>query len=271
MKLESETDLGIAPDAPDAPEPDAVELDIDPRFEARLAALEHERQRRRTLLTFVALGVVALVALVSVVARAAIFDVEKIRVRGTNHETDDAVLEAAGIREGIAIWSVDVGAVERRVERLPWVRDATVQRHWPDEIIITIAEYEATAFVRRDDDTVALLGADGRVLADTDAAPPGVVEVTGVRRVPQLGDVLFPPGVGALMVEIPAELAARVEVIDVAEGVNLQLSSGGAIRLCRATDLEAKGRIALALLQSRGDAPFAYIDVCVPTVPTVAA
>jgi cell division protein FtsQ len=242
--------------------------ELDPRFEARLIALERERQRRRTVLLFTALGIVALVALVSVVARAAIFDVDRVLVRGTNHETDDAVLAAARIRPGTAIWSVDIGAVERRVERLPWVQDASVRRRWPDGIVITISEYAATAYVRRDGETVALLGADGRVLADDGTAPPGLIEVVGVRKVPDPGDVLFPPGVGALTVEIPPGLAARVTAIDVSDGVDLVLATGGRVRLCQASDLAAKGTVALALIEQHGGA-FEYIDVCVPDAPTM--
>lgn len=245
------------------------EADIDPRFEARLAEVEQDRLRRRHLVTLIVLGVAAAVALVSLIARAAIFDVDHVEVSGTNQETVAAVLDAAAVREGTAIWSVDLGAVEDRVEELAWVAEARIGRSWPDTITITISEYAATAFVRRDDDTVALLGADGRVLADDSIAPPGIVEIVGVRKTPEVGAVLYPPGVGAVIVQIPASLARRVQAVDVSDGVTLRLAPTGEIRLCTADDLAAKGRVATDLFAARAGSPFEYIDVCVPTVPVV--
>jgi cell division protein FtsQ len=240
---------------------------IDPRFEARISEIEIERSHRRGLLMLAVLAVIAMVALVSIVARAAIFDVDHVEVSGANRETVDGILEAARIRDGTAIWSVDLAAVERRIEQLPWVADATVQRHWPNTITITIREYEATAFVRDRSGWVALLGADGRVLELADAAPPGVVEVVGVRRVPEVGGMLFPPGVGALMVELPSPLASAVSAVDVSDGVTLRLVPRGEVRLCDATDLQTKGAIALSLMETV--TTFDYIDVCVAAAPTV--
>jgi cell division protein FtsQ len=245
----------------------AVGLAMDPRFSARITEISVERTRRRTSLLLLSLAAVAVVALVSLIARAAVFDVDEVRVSGANRETVDRILDVAAVREGIAIWSVDVGAVERRVERLPWVADATVHRRWPDTITIALREYQATAFVRSDDGSVALLGADGRVLERADAPPPDVVEITGVRRVPEAGGMLFPPGVGALMVGIPDELAARVASIDVTDGVTLRMAPRGRVRLCSADDLAAKGDIALALMRQVEE--FTAIDVCVPSAPTV--
>ncbi len=241
--------------------------DIDPRFEARLAEVGSERLHRRNLLMIAALGALAFVALISVIARAAIFDVDEVRVLGSNKETVTRIRNTAAIKAGIAIWSVDLGAVERRVEKLPWVAEASVDRNWPDTITITIREYKATAYVRSIDGAVVLLGADGRVLEHADTSPPGVVEVVGVRSVPQIGDLLYPPEVGSIMVAIPHNLARRVDTIDVSDGLTLRLRSGSEILLCDATDLVAKADIAVALLKQQ--TAFQYIDVCVATAPTI--
>ncbi len=243
-----------------------VDITTDPRFEARIAEIEITRARRRTRVLIAVLATITLVAVGSIVARAAVFDVESVAVHGANRETVDSILHAASVRTGTAIWSVDLGAVERRVERLPWVADARVDRRWPDEISITLTEYAATAYVRNSDGSVALLGPDGRVLGHDDAAPPGVVEIVGVREVPAPGETFFPPGVGALMVEIPEALRSRVETIDVSDGVTLQLAPRGRVRLCTATDLDRKGTVALALIEQKPT--FSVVDVCVPQSPT---
>ena len=267
---ERDVDIADGGDAADADDGDydttLVDLTSDPRFEARIAEIEVARQRRRSRLLVALLATIAIAAVSSIIVRAAVFDVEDVTVQGANRETIDAIVDAAAVEPGTAIWSVDLGAVERRVERLPWVADARVGRSWPDEISITLTEYAATAYVRNADGTVALLGPDGRVLGYDDAAPSGVVEIVGVREVPEPGDTFFPPGVGALMVEIPAALRDRVSTIDVGDGVALQLAPTGRVRLCTATDLDRKGTVALALIRQLPT--FSLIDVCVPTAPT---
>lgn len=248
------------------PEPVLLDLTQDPRFTARITEIEVDRLRRRSFVLLAVLATIAVVAIGSIVVRAAIFDVDQVNVQGANRETVDTILDAAAIRNGIAIWSVDVGAAEARVEELPWIADARVDRRWPDEIVISVREYTATAFVRAADGTVALFGPDGRVLEYEATPPPGIIEIVGAREVPAVGEIFFPPGVGALMVEIPDALRDRVASIDVSEGVTLRLAPSGQVRLCDATDLARKGAVALALLEQ--DAAAQSIDVCVPTSPT---
>ena len=248
------------------PEPVLLDLTQDPRFTARITEIELDRLRRRSFLLLAVLATIAVVAVGSIVVRAAIFDVDRVNVEGANRETVDTILDAASIRQGIAIWSVDLGAAEARVEELPWIADARVDRRWPDEIVISVREYTATAFVRAGDGTVALFGPDGRVLEYETIPPPGIIEIVGAREVPAVGEIFFPPGVGALRVEIPDALRERVAAIDVSEGVTLRLIPSGQVRLCDASDLARKGAVALALLER--DSAVQSVDVCVPTSPT---
>lgn len=59
----------------------------------------------------------------------------------------------------LRLFAVDLHAVERAFEDIPWVRHATVRRIWPATLQVELEEYEAVAHWGRD----ALLSADGEI------------------------------------------------------------------------------------------------------------
>ena len=144
-----------------------------------------------------------------------------------------------------------------------------VERDLPGTIRIVVTEHEAVAFVRRDDNKVALLSNEGRVIADVASPPPGTIEVRGVRKAPAIGRLLSPPEAAGVVRTLPAQLANQVVAINVAgEGVALELTRGGEVRLGTLDDVDAKSAAALAVLKTWGDKPLSYIDVSVPQAPT---
>ena len=76
-------------------------------------------------------------------------DVDRVRVTGTQHVTVAQVLAASGVHVHDHLLFVDTGAAARRIEQMPWVERASVQRDLPGTLKITIDEYTPAAFVRR--------------------------------------------------------------------------------------------------------------------------
>lgn len=56
----------------------------------------------------------------------------------------------ADLPNGTTIWSVDLEAVARGVERHPWVRRARAVRQWPDRVVVDIEEYVPVALLHYD-------------------------------------------------------------------------------------------------------------------------
>jgi cell division protein FtsQ len=242
---------------------------MDPRIRERRIAVQRALGRRRLRLLLIGAGLVIAAGVTFLVVHSPLLDVDRVHVRGAQHVTAAEVRKAAHVSLHQPLMFLDTGAIVRRVEDLPWVEHASVQRVYPGTVRILVTEYAPTSYVRAGNGFV-LLASNGRAIAITKAVPAGVLEVRGVRRAPALHELLSPPEATDVVAQLPADLAQRVAAIDLANaGIAVDLNSGGAIRFGDATNLAAKGSAALAVLTQNNRAPFAYIDVSTPNTPVL--
>jgi cell division protein FtsQ len=92
----------------------------------------------------------ALALLAWALAQAAIhsprFPLRQLSVQGELHHLDSGLAEAAARSSASGtFFSVDLEAVRRSFEALPWVRKAEVRRVWPDRLDVVIEEHVALA------------------------------------------------------------------------------------------------------------------------------
>ncbi len=128
--------------------------------------------RRRLGLTVLAVQVVALLAILVLPT----FRASSVLVSG-NHLLDrNAILAAAGISPSQSLFTVDGEQVRQRIEKLPWVRSASVETELPHTVRITIREWSPVLVMRRGEQELAI--ADDGSLLDLGRvrvpAPPGV-------------------------------------------------------------------------------------------------
>ena len=76
---------------------------------------------------------------VEAAARAG-FRVEDVEVAGRGQTDPKALLEAVGLKRGDPLLAFDPEAARRRIENLPWVASAAVERLFPDTVRIVIVE-----------------------------------------------------------------------------------------------------------------------------------
>jgi len=241
---------------------------IDPRIRERRIEVKREagRKRLRVLLAFVA--VFSAIGLVYLVIESPLLNVDHVRVQPTPHLDATMIARAVAIPRGAPLARVDTGAAEARLERLSWVQSAKVTRHWPGTVRVVVQERVPVAYIRRDAARVALLSADGTVIADAPRPVAGTVELRGVRSVPAFGARIAPGGVAGIARAMPPALATRVSAVDLSGNkVTLVLAGNATVRMCDAHALAAKGAAAAAVLTQLGNATFHYIDVCVPAAP----
>lgn len=77
-----------------------------------------------------------------------LLEVATIQVTGCNHLRPETIIRQSGIRAGVNILSLDLGAVSRRVAAHPWVAETVVVREIPDRVRIQIEERQPVALVR---------------------------------------------------------------------------------------------------------------------------
>ena len=257
---------------------------IDPRIRERRIEVLREAGRRRLRVTLVIASMIVVIGLTYHAVHSPLLDLDRIRVTGSHREPVSEILNAARVRSGAPLLLVDTGAVARRVERLPWVAHARVQRDLPGTLRVEITEYAPTAFVRLSAAKVALVASTGRVIAFSRTRPPQALKIVG-ERVAAMGSRLEPRGISDIMRRLPPHLASRVGAVDVG-GASIVLDLRGAppagsacrgvtgvvpgheqIRLGTLDAIRAKGVAALSVLNELASHPFSYIDVSVPQSP----
>ncbi len=243
---------------------------IDPRLAARRAAVVRNegRRRLRRLLVLLALATAALG--VTAVLRSSLLDVDHVTISGTGRTSSTVARRSTGINLGRAMISVDPAAAEARLERLPWVARASVQRHWPATVAVRIVERRPVAVVSRTGIT-RVLDRTGRVL--------GPATASDLARLPHVaGDV---PGVGgavgparrrvtAILRALTPDLRAQVATARVGSaGTILTLRDDITVRWGGTQLAHAKIEALRTILTQVQRSDIASIDVTVPTAAAI--
>lgn len=263
---------------------DLAPVIFDNRFRERRERVEGDvsRRRLRRLGWVVAVAIVALIAVV--VVDSALLDIDEVTVSGSEHANADQLLTGAGIERGDALVTLDLGTVERRLEAMPWVDAAAVERSLPGSLSISITERVPTTMIIAGS-SAALVDGSGRVLAigettvmtsefaatATGGASPVAVRSDSLDRLVPGGDVTGDLAVATtLATDLADDLAGSVvAVVSDGSSLSLELSNGGTAVLGDAVDLHSKVE-ALQVMLSRVDLEcLATLDLRVSTRPVL--
>jgi cell division protein FtsQ len=102
------------------------------------------------------------------------FSIGVKEIQGLRHLSESEVLMKLNELEeqNRNLFALDLDALRKSVELLPWVKTATVQRVWPDRLTIEVAERMPIAFVRIEGST-QLVDEDGVFLESKGDGRPG--------------------------------------------------------------------------------------------------
>lgn len=163
-------------------------LSLDPRLRARRREIQRHQGRRRLRRLQAVLGLAGLGASAWGLALSPVADVDRVQVQGAMRSDAEVVEEATGIHRGEAMATLDIGAAGAGVEALPWVATATVTRHWPDTVVVTVAERRAVAVVVAGGGSQVVVDRSGRQLAVVDdGAFPELTSIRGLAVLPEPG------------------------------------------------------------------------------------
>lgn len=91
--------------------------------------------------------------------------VGNVYLEGRENAGKDEVMAALRVRRGAPLFGFDLFAAKARLEALPWVQSAAVERRTPDTIYVRIVERQPFALWQHDG-RVMLVDAEGVVLTD---------------------------------------------------------------------------------------------------------
>jgi cell division protein FtsQ len=225
---------------------------------------------RSLLVTF---GAVVAVGIAWLIAYATpLFAVERVEVRGAPPELSREVTRATRDLLGRSLVAVEAAQVEGRLRALPAVAGVTVDRAFPDTLVIKVAPERPVAVVRRGSSAWLATGA-GKVIREiqtgTERHLPRLWLARGVTvRVGGQVPAGLVPATRALAAAHTAGLGGRVKGVRLANNeLTLVLRRGLELRLGRIADVGMKLAIARDVLELVEVNTTAYIDVSVPQRP----
>jgi cell division protein FtsQ len=106
--------------------------------------------------------------------------VESVQVEGRQRADRKAILSALGVARGTPILSVDLDAAKTRLETVPWVRSASIERLLPDTLFVRITERAPLALWQHGG-KFDLVDQDGNIIANADIGDyPTLPQVVGI-------------------------------------------------------------------------------------------
>jgi cell division protein FtsQ len=91
------------------------------------------------------------------------FALREVRVEGRGETAVADILSAVRANRGDPILGIDIDAVRQRLEDLPWIESASVERRFPDQLIVSVTEAEPMALWQRSQ-KLFLVSRDGAVI-----------------------------------------------------------------------------------------------------------
>jgi cell division protein FtsQ len=260
--------------APEAPvERQGQALDSAPPKETSARpehAADPARRRRMMPWAIASCALVAIGAIAIGLSYTPLVAARTLSVRGERHLTEGQILRIARLGEGTNLVHADLAAAEARLERNPWVADATVERDLPHTLRISVTERTPLAVTARPNGALAFVATDGTLMGSAAEGSPLPTIVATDGELPAPAEVLR---TGAAVVDaMPVALQRRTGSISVGPdgSVAVETLTHIVVTYGDGSQLEAKGQTLKAVLDwsEREGVALAAVDVTVPGAPT---
>ena len=203
-----------------------------------------------------------------------LFAVDTIDVHGAGAGIAADIRGALATTEGRSLLQLDLAGLEARLESIPTVADATLDRAFPHRLVVSVVPERPVAVLRQGTESW-LASAGGRVVSPlARGAWPALPRIwLGRGPAPRPGAVLTGDAAAAILAVAPlagSSLPVRVASVRATRSeLTLVLRSGLEIRLGDGSQLPLKLAVAARILPRLplGDG---YLDVAVPERPVAA-
>lgn len=211
-----------------------------------------------------------------------VFALTQVEVLGAPREVRQAVLQEVASLRGDSLVALDGGALVRRLEAIPSVKDVTYDRAFPHTLRLFV-EPEQPVAVLKQGGQQWVVSVRGRVLRVAGQADRALTKVRYLGEEPLADGGFVPPGSTTILLEALAQAPDRSE-LPIHSGrfedgaLTFTLAGDGGERplleLGEPADVALKLRVAalvLANLSAEERATLAYLDVSLPDRPVASA
>jgi cell division protein FtsQ len=115
---------------------------------------------------------------------------QEVKVQGRGETAIADILTAVRANRGDPILGIDIDAVRERLEDLPWIVKAGVERQFPDQLIVTVTEAEPMALWQRNQ-KLFLVSRDGDVIETANIAKYSNLLIVVGEDAPKRAQALF--------------------------------------------------------------------------------
>lgn len=182
-----------------------------------------------------------------------------LKVTGAHRTPPAQIAAAAAFPFGENTWLLDTGSAVRRIESLPWIESARIDRTWPNRVSISVTERVPVARLaipvsRGAEEPVlqdALIDASLHVLA-VGSAEPSTAGLTTFRIKPQPADIQAGSDESGTdveriydaMVQLRA-LGLRISELDLAPATGLRVTLAGGLHVILGSNDDFAKKVAL--------------------------
>jgi cell division protein FtsQ len=244
------------------------------RFRERRVAIARASGRRRLYLLLGFAGVLALFIAAMVLLHSSVFSARAIAVSGARATSVQAIEQVSGLAQHPPLIDINATALARKIESLPWIKDARVATHWPDGVSVQVKERVAIAAANVGVHRYVLIDPTGRVLAVAAAPPKGLIGVKLGRPdalVPGRQIASFDRPLLELSSAMPDDLVASIALVSDDADHNLLLTLKNKTRVVfgSSTNLQQKLIAFATLSANHAILNEKVIDLRVPSAPVL--
>lgn len=233
---------------------------------------DFRKPRRRSSFSAPLTFLVVVVAAIFVMS--VFFRVSEIEVEGNTHYTDEEIIRAMDIEDGDNLLFFDrFGAVSRAHAKLPYVEQVSIDRKLPNQVIISVVESEALAYLKLGDEKWTM-DHGARILGKaTEGETASLIAVEGISPgTLMIGELMQTEDNDEALVQYVADVLYQIEArgyarsvtrVDFADPESVEFFYGGkyTVVLGGAENIERKFGMFAAVLDKLKEGDVGIIDV----------
>ena len=205
-------------------------------------------------------GIAAVRARIGVMTADAGMRIRDIKIEGRANTPEPLLLEKLGVNAGDPIVGFSLDQARARIEKLTWVRSATVERRLPSTIVVVLWERRPFA-VWQNQGKFVLIDRDGEPVTDEEVAKFRFLPLIVGPGAPKAARVLLEAL--AEKPEIQARVLAATRISE--RRWNMRMKNGSDILLPEGHEIEALNKLAVLHQESALlDRPVQAIDMRLP-------